>query len=232
VTTILIARHGESDWNRERRWQGQADRPLTERGREQAEALAQRLIHVELDAIYSSDLQRAYDTATEVARGQRLEVIKQRDLREVDVGSWSGLTRTEAEEGFPEGFARWREGHPGWTDGESYEAMAERVVEAVTAFGRLHEIAHELKNKLWRSARILVVSHGGPIRAIHAAALGLDVHAYRRLRPVEPNARLSAVRYVDWALTDLIPANQIDALLERDERERRDAAAQPPTPAG
>jgi phosphoserine phosphatase len=221
VTTILLARHGESDWNASRRWQGHADRPLTEKGREQARALAERLSHVELDAVYSSDLRRAADTGAEVAQAQGLGLVEQPKLREVDVGSWSGLTRAEAEERFPEGFARWREGFPGWDDGETYEEMTERVLGAVLGIARRHE-----------GGRVLVVSHGGPIRAIHAAALGLDVHAYRRMRPVEPNARLSAVCSAEGGLTELCPANEIDALIERDQAERRAAAAQPPMPAG
>jgi broad specificity phosphatase PhoE len=221
VTTILIARHGQSDWNQEKRWQGHADRPLTERGREQAQALADRLAHIELDAVYSSDLQRARDTAAVVAESQGLELRQLPELREVDVGSWSGLTRAEAEERFPEGFTRWRDGYPGWEDGETYEAMTDRVLRAVDEIAAEHE-----------GGRVLVVSHGGPIRAIHAAALGLDVHAYRRLRPVEPNARLSAVCFVDGKLTELCPAGEIDALIARDQEARREAAAQPPTPAG
>lgn len=221
MTTILIARHGQSDWNEEKRWQGHADRPLTERGRQQAQALADRLAHIELDAVYSSDLQRARDTAAVVAESQGLELQQLSELREVDVGSWSGLTRAEAEERFPEGFARWRDGYPGWKDGETYEAMTDRVLRAVDAIAVEHE-----------GNRVLVVSHGGPIRAMHAAALGLDVHAYRRLRPVEPNARLSAVCFVNGKLTELCPAGEIDALIARDQEERREAAAQPPTPAG
>jgi len=221
VTTILIARHGQSDWNHEKRWQGHADRPLTERGREQAQALADRLAHIELDAVYSSDLKRARDTAAVVAGSQGLELRQLPDLREVDVGSWSGLTRDEAQERFPEGFARWRDGYPGWKDGETYEAMTDRVLRAVDEIAAEHE-----------GGRVLVVSHGGPIRAMHAAALGLNVHAYRRLRPVEPNARLSAVCFVEGKLTELCPAGEIDALIALDQEERREAAAQPPTPAG
>jgi phosphoserine phosphatase len=221
VTIILLARHGQSDWNATRRWQGHADRPLTDKGRDQARALAARLAHIELDAVYSSDLRRAADTAAEVAAAQGLDVVERPELREVDVGSWSGLTREEAEQRFPEGFARWREGYPGWVDGESYEAMTSRVLGAVLDIARACE-----------DGRVLVVSHGGPIRAIHAAALGLDVHTYRRMRPVEPNARLSAVCYAEDALTELFPANEIDALIERDQAERLAAASQPPTPAG
>ena len=221
MTIILLARHGQSDWNVTRRWQGHADRPLTEKGREQARALAERLSRVELDAVYSSDLRRAADTAAEVARAQGLEVTQLPELREVDVGSWSGLTRADAERRFPEGAARWREGCPGWDDGETYEEMTDRVLGAVLEIASRHE-----------GGRILVVSHGGPIRALHASALGLDVHTYRRMRPVEPNARLSAVCSADGALTELCPANDIDDLIARDQAERRAAAAQPPSPAG
>ena len=221
MTIILLARHGESDWNVARRWQGHADRPLTEKGRRQARALAERLQHVELDAVYSSDLQPSGRHGRRGRAGAGLEVTELPELREVDVGSWSGLTRAEAEERFPEGVARWREGFPGWDDGETYEEMTERVVGAVVGIARAHE-----------GRRALVVSHGGPIRALHAAALGLDVHTYRRMRPVEPNARLSAVCYADGALTELCPANEIDALIARDQAERRAAAARPPTPAG
>jgi broad specificity phosphatase PhoE len=221
VTIVLLARHGQSDWNATRRWQGHADRPLTDKGRAQATALAERLAHIELDAVYSSDLRRASDTAQVVAEAQGLELVQLPELREVDVGAWSGLTRDEAEERFPEGFARWREGFPGWDDGESYDDMAQRVIGAVVEIALAQE-----------GGRALVVSHGGPIRAIHAAALGLDVHEYRRLRPVEPNARLSAVCYLKDALTELCPATEIDALIERDKAERLAAAAQPPTPAG
>lgn len=221
MTIILIARHGQSDWNASKRWQGHADRPLTEKGREQAHALAARLAHIDLGAVYSSDLRRARETAEVVADSQALEVVVEPDLREVDVGSWSGLTRAEAEERFPDGFARWKMGYPGWEDGESYEAMTDRVLAAVKSLAADNP-----------DGRVLVVSHGGPIRAMHAAALDLDVHAYRRLRPVEPNARLSAVCFVEGRLTELCPANDIDALIARDQEERRAAAAQPPTPAG
>jgi broad specificity phosphatase PhoE len=221
VTTILLARHGESDWNRERRWQGHADRPLTERGREQARLLAERLGEYTLDAVFASDLKRARGTAEAVARPHGLEVRMVPELREVDVGSWSGLTREEARERFPNDFAEWVDGGTGWHDGESYEAMSNRVLGAALA------IAAQYPN-----GRVLLVSHGGPIRALHAVALGMDIHAYRRLRPVEPNARLSAVCVESGRLTRLCPANELPELLAEEERRRDEAAAIPPTPAG
>jgi broad specificity phosphatase PhoE len=221
VTTLLIARHGETDWNRARRWQGHADRPLTKRGQAQAAELAERLADIALDAVYSSDLRRARETAEAVAHAQGVDVVQLAELREVDVGSWEGLTREEAETRFPDGFRRWLAGGTGWEDGESYAEMSTRVLAAVD------RIADEDE-----SGRLLIVSHGGPIRAIHGAALGMDVEAYRRIRPVEPNARLSAVCVEGGRLTELCPAGRIDELLARDQEERRQAASQPPSPAG
>ncbi len=221
MATILLARHGETDWNAERRWQGHTDRPLTDRGRAQAQALAERLDGTELECVYASDLERARDTAAAVAERKRVELHLLPELREVDVGSWAGLTKTEAETRFPEAFERWKNGHVGWTDGETYEEMTERVTGALRRIAADHE-----------DAPVLVVSHGGPIRAIHATALGLDVHAYRRIRPVEPNARLSAVCIEEGRFTEVCPAGRIDEVIARDQRERVKAAQQPPTPAG
>jgi len=195
MTTVYLARHGESDWNVERRWQGHADRPLTDRGREQAETLAARLADVELDAIYSSDLRRAWETAEAVARTQGLEVVRLPELREVHVGSWRGLTRDECEARFPEAFERWRAGGSGWEDGESYEEMGERILGAVSRLAGQHP-----------GGAILIVSHGGPIRAVHAHALGVDIATHRRTGPVEPNARLSSVAVENGRISRRAPS--------------------------
>jgi broad specificity phosphatase PhoE len=221
TTTLLLARHGESDWNRSKRWQGFADRPLTDLGRRQAVELAARLGDTELDAVYSSDLRRARGTADAVARSKGLEVRTTRDLREVDVGSWSGLTRAEAEAQFPEAYGRWLQGGEGWDDGETYEELGERVVRAIRKIAKQHE-----------GERVLVVAHGGTIRAIHAAALGVDVHTYRRIQRVEPNATLSAVCVDEGRLTELCRTEELDEFLIRDQERRREAAVRPPTPAG
>src|SRR5579862_9961834 len=85
MTTLLLVRHGETDWNAERRWQGHADVPLNARGRDQSETLAEQLGGEDIDAIYSSDLSRARDTALAVARRLHLSVVVDPDLREVDV---------------------------------------------------------------------------------------------------------------------------------------------------
>ena len=221
MATILLARHGETDWNATKRWQGHSDRPLTERGFAQATALAERLDGIPLEAVYASDLARARDTGELVAKRQGVPFRTLRDLREVDVGSWAGLTRPEAAERFPAAFAKWEQGYPGWDDGETYEQMTERIVAAIRRIAAEHP-----------GGPVLVVTHAGPIRALHSAALGLDIHAYRRLRPVEPNARLSAVCLRDGEFTELCPAGSIDEVVARDQKERLEAVRKPPSPGG
>jgi probable phosphoglycerate mutase len=168
VTAILLARHGETDWNSERRWQGHSDRPLNEAGREQARELAEALADRAIDAVYSSDLARAHETALIVAQRLGLPVEVEAGLREVDVGDWSGRLLTEIEAADPEAFQRWRQGRKGWSGGESYEEMGERVVAAVLRLAARHP-----------GETLLLVTHGGSIRACRAWAAGLDYAASR-----------------------------------------------------
>jgi probable phosphoglycerate mutase len=163
VTTILLARHGETDWNSERRWQGHADQPLNDAGRAQAHELAESLAGRGIDAIYSSDLVRAHETAHIVAVELDLPVEVDSGLREVDVGDWAGRVHSEIERIDPEGFRRWRAGGKGWSGGESYEQMGERVVASVLRIAGRHP-----------GETLLMVTHGGSIRACRASAAGLD----------------------------------------------------------
>ena len=148
-TTILFVRHGETDWNLARRVQGHTDRPLNAAGLEQAEALAAQLAGEPLDAVYSSDLLRAYETARVLAASRELEVRSVPDLRERDFGTWEGLTDEEILARYPE--AR----HAPWGDAETREEMSRRVIAA------LHRIA-----EAHPGGRVLVVGHGGPLRAL------------------------------------------------------------------
>jgi probable phosphoglycerate mutase len=168
VTTILLVRHGETDWNSEGRWQGHADRPLNEAGRAQALALADSLAGRQIDAVYSSDLLRAHATARIVADRVGLPVELDAGLREVDVGEWSGRSHDDLERSDPEGFRRWREGGKGWRGGESYEQMGGRVVGAVLEIAKRHP-----------GGTVLIVTHGGSIRACRATAAGLEYAAAR-----------------------------------------------------
>jgi broad specificity phosphatase PhoE len=193
VTTVLyVARHGESDWNAANRFQGHIDRPLTSRGRAQAAALAERLSEVPLEAVYSSPLRRALETAEVVATQKGLQPVTLPDLREVDVGTWAGLSRTEVAERFPQAFQRWLDGGEGWERGETYEQMSERVLAVVLEIAERH-----------RDGNVLIVSHGGPVRAVAAAAAQMDVHAYRRLHRVEVNAGFCRVAVEGGRITRL-----------------------------
>lgn len=161
TTTILLARHGETDWNLEGRFQGQFDPPLNGTGRAQALTLATGLAGDGVTAVYASDLRRAAETAAIVAETLELPVTLERALREIDVGSWSGLTREEVETRFPQGFARWRTGELTGHDGESRDQLADRVHAAVLAIASAHP-----------GETVLVVTHGGAVRALQRAVLG------------------------------------------------------------
>ena len=159
MTTILLVRHGETDWNLHRRLQGHSDTPLNDRGREQARTLAAELADEPIDAVYSSDLVRAHETARIVAEQHGLDVTATGDLRERHFGTWEGLSDDEIEARFPEAAT----GVIG--DGESREAMARRVFDALQRIAKQHP-----------EGRVLVVSHGGPLRAVlrHCGVNGVE----------------------------------------------------------
>lgn len=168
MTNLLLARHGETDWNAQRRWQGHDDPPLNERGRAQARELAHMLVREQIAALYASDLRRARETAEIVASHLDLEIRLAPELRELSVGSWSGLTTEEIEQRFPEQLARHREAWgTGWVDGERPEEMAERALAAVLQIAADHP-----------SEQVLLVTHGGVIRALGAAAAAVAFHEY------------------------------------------------------
>ena len=148
-TTILLVRHGETDWNLERRVQGHSDRPLNETGHAQAAALVQQLTDERIDAVYSSDLARALETARGVAASRGLPVQPLEELREKNFGTWEGLTDVEIRGRFPEA-----QSGP-WGDAETSEELAERVL------GALRRIAADHPGE-----RVVVVTHGGPLRSV------------------------------------------------------------------
>jgi probable phosphoglycerate mutase len=182
VTELLLVRHGETDWNRERRFQGHADPPLNDAGREQAHELAETLAGEGIDAIYTSDLQRARETAEILAARFGSEVVALRELREIDVGDWQGLTWPEIEQRHPDGAARWhRDGH-GWDGGETYDQLRERIVAALRGIAERHP-----------GQRVLVVGHGGTVRATRAFVDGVPVAESRRRNPAIGNCEVFKV---------------------------------------
>jgi probable phosphoglycerate mutase len=191
-TTIALVRHGETDWNRENRFQGHADTHLNEAGCAQARELALQLEGESFGALYSSPLLRAHETALIVADRLALRVERIEELMEVDVGSWSGLTRTEVEARYAEGYRRWLEYGHGWTDGETYDELGSRVLSGLRRIAAAHPYG-----------TVLAVTHGGPIRSALAAAEGVPFEEARRsinvvgncvvVRLVVRNAKLERV---------------------------------------
>ena len=149
MTTLLLVRHGETDWNAVGRLQGHTDRPLSDYGRRQARELAGELEHEELEAIYSSDLARARETAEIVGERVGLPVVVEPDLREKDWGTWEGLTAVERDR---VEFV-----------GETTEAHQERILGALRRISESHP----------GDGRVLVVTHGGSMRRVQTAAMGM-----------------------------------------------------------
>jgi broad specificity phosphatase PhoE len=149
ATRIVLVRHGETEWNRTRRVQGHTDVPLNDEGRRQARELAAELDGERVDAVYSSDLSRARETAEILSTARNIPVVSLAELREKHFGTWEGLTANEVLERFPDAQAG------GWGDGESSDDMAERIVQVVERIAEAHQ-----------GELVLVVTHGGPMRAI------------------------------------------------------------------
>jgi probable phosphoglycerate mutase len=166
ATTIVLVRHGETDWNRERRFQGHADTALNEAGRGQAALLADGLADADFAVVYTSPLRRASETAAIVAARLGLDVRPLEALREIDVGDWQGLTVDEVKERHPE-LQDWRSG---WAGGETYDQLSARVLPALVGLAAAHA-----------DERILAVTHAGPVRAALAAGMGLP---YDDARPL------------------------------------------------
>jgi broad specificity phosphatase PhoE len=182
VTEFLLVRHGETDWNRARRFQGHADPPLNETGREQARTLAAELAGDRPDVIYTSDLARAHETAEIIASSLGAPVVVDPALREIDVGEWQGLTWPEIEERFPEGVRNWHERGHGWERGETYDALGRRVVGALRRIAAAHP-----------DERVVIVGHGGTVRSVRALLEARNVAESRRQSPPIGNCEVFRV---------------------------------------
>jgi probable phosphoglycerate mutase len=171
LTQLIVIRHGETTWNRERRLQGQLDVPLNALGEAQAAALGTALEAEPLDAIYSSDLSRALRTARALAAGRPLAIQTEPRLRERHLGEFQGLTHTEVAEQYPEGFAAWQARVPGHAPkgGERLADFHARVVDITLTLARRHP-----------GGRIALVAHGGVLDCLYRAAHGLPLDAPRQ----------------------------------------------------
>ncbi len=170
VTRVIAVRHGETVWNAETRMQGQLDTALSARGRWQARCAAEALAGEGIEAIFSSDLARAHDTAQAIAAVVGLPVATDPGLRERHFGVFQGATYAEIDARWPAESARWRrhEADFGPEDGETFRAFYERAVAAATRIARSRP-----------GRTILIVTHGGVLDCLYRAASRIDLDAPR-----------------------------------------------------
>lgn len=171
ATRILAIRHGETAWNVDTRIQGHLDIPLNERGRWQAQRVARALAARDpLHAIYSSDLQRAHETARAIADATGAPLATHSGLRERGFGVFEGKTFVEIETTWPEESERWRKRDPHWAPqgGESLLQVRERITRT------LHELAMRHPGE-----QIVLVAHGGVLDQLYRAATGQELQAPR-----------------------------------------------------
>lgn len=141
MTEIILCRHGQTDWNTQGRYQGRTDVPLNAFGRQQARDLAGKLADRTIHVVYSSTLERAYDTALEIARSRDLEVRRDPRLDEIDQGAWEGMRHDEIMLHHPEKLAAWQD-HPidlRLPEGETLEEVRVRVRDALDDMMLLHQ---------------------------------------------------------------------------------------------
>jgi glucosyl-3-phosphoglycerate phosphatase len=159
VQRLVLWRHGQTAWNAEHRFQGHSDISLDETGHEQARSAARYLAAMHPDAVFSSDLGRAAETAAYLAELTGLPVQLDKDLRERGGGAWEGLTDKEIRENYPEAYAEWIP-----PDGEPVSAVADRVS------GAFERIAENTGGSL-----VVLVSHGAAINLGISHLLGLPL---------------------------------------------------------
>lgn len=186
MTLLYLLRHGESAWNDVGRYQGRLDTPLSELGQHQAATIAEHLRPVPLDAIYSSPLRRALDTALVIAAGRPLEVHIEPDLVEIDHGHWNGLLREEVAQRYGSLLRLWQE-RPSLAQmpaGENLRQVSLRATEAIQRIAQGHP-----------EGTVLVCTHDAVLRTILCWALGLDLDHLWSLGT--ENASLSLIEVVN-----------------------------------
>ncbi|MEO6042823.1 MAG: histidine phosphatase family protein [Tepidiformaceae bacterium] len=170
-TRILITRHGQTVTNREGRFCGHFETQLTPLGVRQAEALGQRLGGVQVDAVYTSDLGRAVETAALILQGRRITPTIDPDLRELHYGQWEGRKGGEVAKAYPEQYKLMRAEDPGWRPpgGETIGEVRQRTFAALRRVAKAHQ--HQT---------VLIVTHGTAINCMISEALGVaPSHTFR-----------------------------------------------------
>lgn len=172
MTILFIIRHGETDWNIDGRYQGQADPPLNARGIQQANVLAEQLDRMSLELLYTSPLERAKQTAVILSQEFSIEILEEPRLMEIHQGDWQTRLRSEIESLYPDLFREWETNpwHVTPPGGEHLKEVQSRVYAALDDINRLHQ-----------DAKIGIVTHRIPIALIKMRYQFLDPDIVRTI---------------------------------------------------
>lgn len=171
-TKVFLIRHGETEWNKLGKFQGSTDIPLSKEGIVQAQCVSERL-NGNFDYIYSSPLKRAVKTAEIIAATKGIKPLIAKDMTEINFGQWEGLTRQEIEKNYPEEFIKW----------------SRDKVEAPICGGDLSMLNASIRSKnnilqivkAHRGKTIVIVAHGGIIKAGLIGIFNWDMTMYQKL---------------------------------------------------
>ncbi len=191
MTKLYLIRHGESQANCQRRFAGNYDIDLTELGYAQAVRIPPVFDGVPIDAIFASDLQRAYHTAVPLAESRGMQIIKAPDFREIYAGEWEGATFDEITERYAEDYAVWKNdiGRAVCTGGESVAHLAERVLAAITKIARGYD-----------GKTVVIATHATPIRSLVTRWQTGDLSEMKNI-PWVPNASVTRVSFDNGIFT-------------------------------
>lgn len=173
---LILVRHGQTEWNQLGRIQGRTDIPLNDTGIMQARAAGEWLSQRRIDAVYSSPMQRAFDTATEIARPHGLPVISIDDIIEIDFGLWEEKTADELKKLYPEYWNDWS-----WHLDEEKSANMQ-AESAYTILNRVKRALNSIFEENTAGSTAVVVSHTMPIKLIMANAIGLPLKSLQSIK--------------------------------------------------
>lgn len=173
MVKYILIRHGQTEWNKNERFRGQADIPLNETGKEQARKVAAYLANDKIDALYCSPLLRTRQTAQPLADLNHLEIQLNDGLTDVDVGALEGMTVDEARQAFPDVVLKWQQapGHVKFPKGDSVKSLQARLKKLLEELERRHE-----------GQTVALVSHRVICHAMICIVLGLDLDDLWRIR--------------------------------------------------
>ncbi len=172
-TTLILIRHGETEWNLKGRWQGHDDSPLTENGTRQARMVAESLAGFPFSSLYSSDLGRAMETAAHVSRETGKEIVTDTRLRERALGIFQGLTTSEMRNKYPREFQEFFKSNPDYAI-RGAESTRQR-------FNRNIDCFNELANR-HHGETIVIVCHGGVIDSLFRYVIGISLEGPRKYK--------------------------------------------------